>query len=388
MKSEQKSSFATLAIHAGQEPDPTTGAIMTPVYLTSTYVQSGPDQHKGFDYSRAAHPTRLALERNLAALEGAEYGLCFGSGMGATSTIILALSAGDHVVSCNDLYGGTYRVFRQVFERFGLTFSFVDATKPNDVAAAITKQTKLIWLETPSNPLLSITDIREVCRIARGKGVDVVVDNTFASPALQRPLELGATMVMHSTTKYLGGHSDVIGGAVLTSDKPWYERLKFLQKSVGAIPGPLDCFLLLRGTKTLPIRMERHCENAMTIAEKLSSHPKVEKVFYPGLKNHPGHQVAKQQMKGFGGMVSFELKGGVDAAVRTMKSTKIFALAESLGGVESLINHPATMTHAAIPREQRIKAGLSDGLMRLSVGLEDAADLVADLEQAIGKSTP
>src|SRR5581483_1154743 len=336
--------FSTVAVHGGQEPDPSTGAIMPPVYLTSTYVQQGPAQHKGFDYSRATHPTRQALERNLAALEGAEYGLAFGSGMGATSTIMLALSAGDHVVSCNDLYGGTYRVFRQVFERFGMTFTFVDATDPKAVAAAITKKTKLVWLETPSNPLLRITDVSAVCRLAKAKGAQVVVDNTFASPALQRPLELGATLVMHSTTKYLGGHSDVIGGAVLTSDKDWHERLKFLQKSVGAIPGPLDCFLVLRGTKTLPLRMERHCANAMKVAEFLSRHPKVAKVFYPGLKDHPGHAVAKKQMSGFGGMVSFELKGGVDAAVRAMKSTRVFALAESLGGVESLINHPATMT--------------------------------------------
>ncbi len=378
--------LATLAVHAGQRPDPVTGAIMTPVYFTSTYVQDGPGKHKGFDYARTVHPTRLALEANLAALEGGRFGLCFSSGMAAISTVIEALDSGDHVVSCHDLYGGTYRVFTKVFQRFGLAFSFVDASDLSAVEAALTAKTKLLWVETPSNPMLKITDIRALCDLAHARGVQVCVDNTFASPALQRPLELGADVVVHSTTKYLGGHSDVIGGCVVTNDQAWFDKLKFLQNSVGAVPGPMDCFLLLRGTKTLPLRMERHCENAMTVAKHLLGHPEVARVHYPGLAHHPGHEIAKRQMRGFGGMISFELKGDLERAKRMISMTKVFSLAESLGGVESLIGHPPTMTHGSIPREERLKSGLVDGLIRLSVGIEDVEDLIDDLDQAINRS--
>ncbi len=386
---DQKTSgpgFATLAVHAGQAPDPTTGAIMTPVYLTSTYVQEWPEKHKGYDYARTVHPTRLALEKNLAALEGAAFGLCFSSGMAATSTVIEALNPGDHVLCSNDLYGGTYRVFTKVFARFGVTFSFVDATDLKAVEAGFTPKTKLVWLESPSNPLLRISDIRAIAKLAHDKKAKVCVDNTFASPALQRPLSLGADVVVHSTTKYLGGHSDVIGGAILTSDEALYKEFKFLQNAVGAVPGPLDCFLLLRGTKTLPLRMRAHGENAGVVAKHLLSHPEVAKVHYPGLPTHPGHELAKSQMCGFGGMISFELKGDLERAKRMISSCRIFSLAESLGGVESLIGHPASMTHGSIPREERLKAGLSDGLIRLSVGIEDAADLTADLDRAITAS--
>jgi cystathionine beta-lyase/cystathionine gamma-synthase len=382
-KNPDELGFATRAVHAGQAPDPTTGAIMTPVYLTSTYVQEWPDRHKGFDYSRADHPTRAALEKNLASLECAKFGLCFASGVAATSTVIEALSSGDHVLCGNDLYGGTYRVFTKVFARFGMTFSFVDTTDLAAVEAAFTPKTKVVWIETPSNPLLRICDIRAIAKLAHAKGAKLVVDNTFASPALQRPLALGADVVVHSTTKYLGGHSDVIGGAILTSDTALHAEYKFLQKSVGAVPGPLDCFLLLRGTKTLPLRMERHNTNGMIVAKHLLAHPEVAKVHYPGLPTHPGHELAKGQMCGFGGMISFELKGDLERAKRMISSCKIFSLAESLGGVESLISHPASMTHGSIPREERLKAGLVDGLIRLSVGVEDAADLTADLDSAI-----
>ena len=382
----EKARFSTLAVHAGQKADPTTGAIMTPVYFTSTYVQEAPGKHKGFDYSRTVHPTRQALEANLAALEGARFGLCFSSGMAATSTVIEALSAGDHVVSCNDLYGGTYRVFTKVFTRFGLEFDFVDASDLSAVEKAIKKNTKLIWIETPSNPMLKLTDIRRVCELAHAKGVKVAVDNTFATPALQRPLSLGADLVVHSTTKYLGGHSDVVGGCVVTDDAELHEKLKFLHNAVGAIPGPMDCFLLLRGTKTLPIRMERHCRNAGELAKHLLAHPEVARVHYPGLPNHPGHEIAKAQMCGFGGMISFELKGDLERAKRMISSCKVFSLAESLGGVESLLGHPSSMTHGSIPREERLKAGLVDGLIRLSVGIEDVEDLNEDLDQAITRS--
>ncbi|MFI5347892.1 MAG: cystathionine gamma-synthase [Elusimicrobiota bacterium] len=378
--------FATRAVHAGQSPDPATGAIMTPVYLTSTYVQEWPDKHKGYDYARTVHPTRQALEKNLASLEGAKYGLCFASGMAATSTVAEALSSGDHVLCSNDLYGGTYRVFTKVFSRFGMTFSFVDATDLTALEAAFTPKTKLVWIETPSNPLLKISDIRAIAKMAHAKGAKLVVDNTFASPALQRPLSLGADVVVHSTTKYLGGHSDVVGGAILTSDDVLYKEYKFLQNAVGAVPGPLDCFLLLRGTKTLPLRVERHCVNAMKVAKHLLSHPEVATVHYPGLANHAGHELARSQMSGFGGMISFELKGDMERAKRMISSCAIFSLAESLGGVESLIGHPASMTHGSIPREERLKAGLTDGLIRLSVGIEDADDLIADLDSAIVKS--
>ena len=382
-KNPDQLGFATRAVHAGQAPDPATGAIMTPVYLTSTFVQEWPDKHKGFDYARTVHPTRQALENNLASLEGAKFGLCFSSGMAATSTVIEALNPGDHVLCSNDLYGGTYRVFTKVFARFGMTFSFVDAADLAAVEAAFTPKTKLVWLESPSNPLLKISDLRGIAKLAHAKGAKLVVDNTFASPALQRPLALGADVVVHSTTKYLGGHSDVIGGAILTSDETLYKEYKFLQNAVGAIPGPLDCFLLLRGTKTLPLRMERHCSNAMIVAKHLLGHPEIAKVHYPGLPTHAGHELAKAQMCGFGGMISFEIKGDLERAKRMISSCKVFSLAESLGGVESLIGHPASMTHGSIPREERLKAGLVDGLIRLSVGIEDAADLTADLDSAL-----
>ncbi len=378
--------FSTRAVHAGQSPDPATGAIMTPVYLTSTYVQEAPEKHKGFDYARTVHPTREALQKNLASLEGAAFGLCFASGMAATSTVIEALSSGDHVVCGNDLYGGTYRVFTKVFARFGVTFTFVDTTDLNAVESAFIDKTKLVWIETPSNPLLKITDIRAVAKLARAKKAKLVVDNTFASPALQRPLALGADVVVHSTTKYLGGHSDVVGGAILTCDEALHKEYKFLQNAVGAVPGPLDCFLLLRGTKTLALRIERHCANAMIVAKHLLAHPEVAAVHYPGLPTHSGHETAKGQMSGFGGMISFELKGDMERAKRMISSCEIFALAESLGGVESLIGHPASMTHGSIPREERLKAGLTDGLIRLSVGIEDAADLTADLDRALVRS--
>jgi cystathionine gamma-lyase len=378
--------FATRAVHAGQSPDPATGAIMTPVYLTSTYVQEWPDRHKGYDYSRTVHPTRRALEANLAALEGAEFGLCFASGMAAASTVIETLSSGDHVLCGNDLYGGTYRAFTKVFARFGLKFSFVDMSDLAAVEAAFAPETRMVWVETPSNPLLKIADLRALSKLAHAKKAKLIVDNTFASPALQNPLSLGADAVVHSTTKYLGGHSDVIGGAVLTGDKALHEACKFVQNSLGAVPGPLDCFLVLRGTKTLALRMERHCANAAAVAKHLLAHPEVAKVHYPGLPAHPGHAVAKGQMRGFGGMISFELKGDLERAKRMISSCSVFSLAESLGGVESLIGHPASMTHGAIPREERLKAGLTDGLIRLSVGIEDEADLIADLDAAITKS--
>ena len=386
MSDDKDLGFSTRAIHAGQSPDPVTGAIMTPVYLTSTYVQEWPEKHKGYDYARTVHPTREALQKNLASLEGAAFGLCFASGMAATSTVIEALSSGDHVVCGNDLYGGTYRVFTKVFARFGVAFSFVDTTDLKAVESAFTPRTKLVWIETPSNPLLQITDIRALAKLAHAKNSKLVVDNTFASPALQRPLSLGADVVVHSTTKYLGGHSDVVGGAILLNDEALHKEYKFLQNSVGAVPGPLDCFLLLRGTKTLPLRIERHCENAMKTAKHLLAHPEVTRVYYPGLPTHAGHETAKGQMSGFGGMISFELKGDIERAKRMISSCDIFALAESLGGVESLIGHPASMTHGSIPREERLKAGLSDGLIRLSVGVEDAADLIFDLDRAITRS--
>lgn len=386
MSDDKDLGFSTRAVHAGQSPDPTTGAIMTPVYLTSTYVQEYPEKHKGYDYARTVHPTRDALQKNLASLEGAAFGLCFASGMAAISTIIEALSSGDHVVCGNDLYGGTYRVFTKVFARFGVEFTFVDTTDIKAVEAAFTPKTKLVWIETPSNPLLKITDIRSISKLAHAMKAKVVVDNTFASPALQLPLALGADVVVHSTTKYLGGHSDVVGGAILTSDEALHKEYKFLQNAVGAVPGPLDCFLLLRSTKTLALRIERHCQNAMIVAKHLLAHPEVAKVHYPGLPTHPGYELAKAQMSGFGGMISIELKGDMERAKRMISSCRIFALAESLGGVESLIGHPASMTHGSIPREERLKAGLSDGLVRLSVGIEDVADLTADLDHALTKS--
>ena len=378
--------FSTRAIHAGQSPDPATGAIMTPVYLTSTYVQQAPGIHKGYDYSRSGNPTRDALEKNLAALENAEFGLCFSSGLGAENTVLNLLKSGDHVLACRDLYGGSYRLFTQVWEKFGVTFSFVNAFDISEIEKGLRKETRLLWLETPSNPQLTITDIQSAAEIAHQHGVTVVVDNTFATPCLQQPLDLGADIVIHSTTKYLGGHSDVLGGALLTRDQDLYEQLKFYQNSVGSVPGPLDCFLVLRGTKTLDVRMERHCRNGAAVARFLNDHKEVKSVRYPGLPNDPGYSIAKKQMSGFGGMVSLELQGGMERNMRFTTKTKVFSLAESLGGVESLLGHPISMTHAAIPKEERQKGGLPDALVRLSVGIEDEADLIEDLDRAIMES--
>jgi len=375
--------FATKAVHAGQTPDPATGAIMTPVYMTSTYVQESPGVHKGYDYSRTTNPTRVALEGNLAGLEGGKHGLCFSSGMGAANTALDLLSAGDHVVAGNDLYGGTYRIMRRVFERFGVEFSFVDTTHLARVTEAWRPTTRMLWIETPSNPLLRITDIAHCAKIARSHGALTLVDNTFATPFLQRPLEHGADIVLHSVTKYLGGHSDVVGGALIVNDDSLHERLRFLQNSVGSVPGPMDCFLVLRGTKTLHLRMERHCANAARIASWLEAHAAVTKVFYPGLRSHPQHDLASRQMSAAGGMVSFEVRGGLEASRKVAERVRLFALAESLGGVESLLDSPAIMTHASIPAAERHAAGLADGLLRLSVGVEDADDLIADLEQAL-----
>ena len=378
--------FATQAIHAGLEPDPATGAIMTPVYLTSTYVQAAPGQHLGYDYSRSSHPTRAALERNLAALEQGRFGLAYASGLAAETTVLQLLKPGDHVVCCQDLYGGTYRLMTRVFQRFNIGTTFVDATRVEKIREAMTPETRLVWLESPSNPQLRVCDIAAIATLAREKGVRVAVDNTFATPFLQRPLELGADIVVHSTTKYLGGHSDVIGGALIVNDGALYEELKFLQNAVGAVPGPLDCFLVLRGIKTLALRMRQHCENAMRLAQFLAVHPEVERVYYPGLPDSPDHALARKQMSAFGGMISAELRGGAERNLRFVSKTKLFALAESLGGVESLVGYPLAMTHAAIPVEQRRKAGLPEALVRFSVGLEDIDDLIEDVERAIGAS--
>lgn len=376
--------FGTLAIHAGQEPDPAYGAIMTPIYQTSTYVQSAPGEHKGHEYSRVSNPTRTALEKNLAALEMARHGVCFASGVAGIDAIMKSLRPGDHVVATNDLYGGTFRLFNQVFAPFGIEFSYVDMTDIDAVEAVLRPSTRMIWVETPTNPLLRIIDIAAVCDLAADRDIDVAVDNTFASPYLQQPLSLGADLVMHSTTKYLGGHSDVVGGVVCTNSDEWNEKLRFQIKCTGAAPAPLDAFLTLRGTKTLHVRMQRHCENARRIASYLAEHPKVGKVHYPGLSSDPGHAIARRQMKDFGGMVSFALKNdSMDKAVHVLTSTRVFALAESLGGVESLIEHPATMTHASIPAEDRQKAGLYDSLIRLSVGIEEIDDLIVDLDEAL-----
>ncbi|OHB75966.1 MAG: cystathionine gamma-synthase [Planctomycetes bacterium RBG_16_59_8] len=378
--------FATKAIHAGQSPDPTTGAIMTPIYQTSTYVQESPGKHKGYDYARTNNPTRAALEANLAALEEGKYGVAFGSGCAAANTVMNLLKSGDHVVSCRDLYGGSYRLFTKVYEKYGIGFTFVNAHRLEEVAPAIRPETKLLWIETPSNPQLTIVDIKAVSEIAHAKGVKVAVDNTFASPFLQQPLTLGADIVVHSTTKYLGGHSDSVGGVAITNDAEIHRELKFYQNSVGAVPGPMDCFLILRGTKTLPVRMERHCANAAKVARFLAGHPEVGVVNYPGLESHPGHAIARKQMRDFGGMVSLELKGGTERNIRFAGSTEVFSLAESLGGVESLIGHPITMTHGSIPPEERKRSGLPDALVRLSVGIEDIDDLIEDLDRAIAKS--
>lgn len=377
--------LATKIIHAGAEPDPSTGAIMTPIFQTSTYVQSAPGQHKGYEYARSQNPTRKALEEAYAILENGQYGLAFSSGVAATDAVIKLMNPGDEVIAASDMYGGTYRLFTKIFEKFGIRFIYVDTSNTDNIKAAVTASTKLIWLETPTNPLMNITDIAAVSIIAKAAGALLCVDNTFASPYLQNPMDLGADIVMHSATKYLGGHSDVIQGCLVMNDKELREKLYLIQKSCGAVPGPMDCFLVLRGIKTLHVRMKQHCENGEQVAKWLRKHPKVLKVYWPGFEDSAGYAVAKKQMRGFGGMISFTLKDeSVEAATKVLSSTKVFSLAESLGGVESLINHPASMTHASIPREERIKNGLSDGLIRLSVGIEDAGDLIKDLEQAIG----
>jgi len=375
----------TKFIHAGAEPDPTTGAIMTPIYQTSTYVQAGPAQHKGYEYARSQNPTRAALETALAVIENGKFGLAFSSGVAATDAVIKLLAPGDEVICANDMYGGTYRLFTKVFEKFDIKFKYVDTTHAENVSAALTEKSKLIWIETPTNPLMNITDIAAIAVISKKAGTILCVDNTFASPYLQNPLDLGADIVMHSSTKYLGGHSDVIQGALIMNDQSLKDQLYFIQKSCGAVPGPFDCFLVLRGIKTLHVRMKAHCENGIVIAHYLRNHPKVDKVFWCGFEDHHNYEIAKKQMKDFGGMLSFTLKDdSVEAATKVLTSTKVFSLAESLGGVESLINHPASMTHASIPREERIKNGLADGLIRLSIGIEDAEDLVEDLKNAIG----
>lgn len=379
-----KHGFGTRAVHAGQVPDPSTGAIMPPIFQTSTYVQRAPNDHQGYEYARVSNPTRTALEGNLASLEDASYGIAFASGVASIDAILKTMRPGDHIVSSNDLYGGTFRLFTQVFEPFGLRFTFVDMTDLDALDAAMTPHTKLLWVETPTNPLLRVIDLERVVALAKGYGADVAVDNTFATPYLQQPLAFGADLVSHSTTKYIGGHSDVIGGAICTNSEAWNDKLRFQIKSAGAVPGPMDCFLTLRGTKTLHLRMERHCENARQVAHFLHDHPKVGHVRYPGFSWDPGHAVAKQQMRDFGGMVSFSLRDDtVENAMRVLSGTEVFSLAESLGGVESLIGHPASMTHASIPHEERVKAGLSDSLIRLSVGVEDSDDLLRDLDRAL-----
>ena len=377
--------LATKFIHAGVVPDPSTGAIMTPIYQTSTYVQSAPGQHKGYEYARSQNPTRKALEDALAAIENGKFGLSFSSGVAATDAVIKLLSPGDEVIAANDMYGGTYRLFSKVFAKFGIKFHYVDMGTADNIRQYINANTKLIWTETPTNPLMNITDIAALSGIAKEHKILLVVDNTFATPYLQNPLDLGADIVMHSATKYLGGHSDVIHGCLMLNDASLREQLFFIQKSCGAVPGPQDCFLILRGIKTLHVRMQRHCENGEKVAHFLRNHPKVERVYWCGFEDHHNYDIAKKQMRGFGGMMSFTLKDeSAENTTRVLSSTKVFALAESLGGVESLINHPASMTHASIPRDERIKNGLSDSLIRLSVGIEDVEDLIEDLNQAIG----
>ncbi len=377
--------FGTKAVHAGVEPDPTTGAIMTPIYQTSTYVQAAPGDHKGYEYSRTGNPTRNALENAIAQLEGGQYGACFGSGMAAIDCVIKMLKPGDEVISTNDLYGGTYRLFTKIYEGFGVKFHFVPMGDLESVKSKVNANTRLIWVETPTNPMMNIIDIEAMSKIAKSAGALLAVDNTFATPALQQPLSLGADIVMHSVTKYLGGHSDVVMGALVVKDKALSERMYFIQNSSGAVCGPMDSFLVLRGLKTLSIRMKQHCINGKEIAHFLKSHPKVDKVYWPGFESHPNHEVAKHQMSGFGGMVSFTLKENtIAAATKVLSNTHLFALAESLGGVESLIGHPASMTHASIPKEEREKTGVVDSLIRLSIGIEDAEDLIADLKIALG----
>lgn len=376
--------FATKAIHAGQEPDPATGAIMTPIYQTSTYVQEAPGKHKGFEYARTQNPTRLALEKNLAAIESGNFGYCFGSGMAAIDAVAKLLLPGDEVIATNDLYGGSYRIFTKIFERYGIKFHFIDLSHADNVAQYITDKTRMIWAESPTNPMLSIIDIAAIKKQIGNRDIILTVDNTFATPYLQRPLEMGADIVVHSATKYLGGHSDVVLGAVICNDPSLAEQIKFIQNSCGAICGPHDAFLVLRGIKTLHVRMQRHCENAVKIAEFFSKHPKIANVYYPGLAIHPNHDIATRQMKMYGGMISITLKGDrMQDALTILTKTHLFSLAESLGGVESLIGHPASMTHASIPKEEREKSGVTDSLIRLSVGIEDVDDLILDLSQAL-----
>lgn len=377
--------FGTKAIHAGISPDPSTGAIMTPIFQTSTYVQEGIGKHKGYEYSRTKNPTRNALEQNIAALENGNFGLCFASGMAATDAVLRMLRPGDEVITCNDLYGGTYRIMTSVYADFGITTHYVDMSHPENILPFINENTKLVWAETPTNPLLNVIDLEGIAHITRKHKLLLCVDNTFATPYLQNPLDWGADIVMHSATKYLGGHSDVVMGALVMNEEYLYDKLAFIQNSCGAVPGPQDCFLMLRGIKTLHIRMDRHSQNGKAVAEYLKAHPKVEKVYWIGLPEHTNHKIAKKQMRDFGGMISFTLKGDdLAETIRVMESFKVFALGESLGGVESLCTHPATMTHGSIPREQRLKAGLKDTLIRLSVGIEDAEDLIEDIAQAIG----
>ena len=377
----------TKVLHAGIEPDPSTGAIMTPIFQTSTYVQAAPGEHKGYEYARTQNPTRDVLQKNLAALENMKFGLCFSTGMGAVDACVKLLQPGDEVVSTNDLYGGTYRLFTKIFEPYGIRFHFVDMTQPDEVEAVVNSNTKMIWAETPTNPLLRIIDIERMSQIAKKAGALLVVDNTFASPYLQNPANMGADIVMHSATKYINGHSDVVLGALCVNNEQLRDRLAFIQNSCGATPGPQDCFLVLRGIKTLHVRMQRHCENGKAVAHWLKNHPKVGEVHWPGFEDHAGHAVAKKQMRDFGGMISFTLKNdSLDSAMTFLKNTHLFSLAESLGGVESLVGHPATMTHASIPKAQREASGLKDSLIRLSVGIEHIDDLIEDLEKALAST--
>tara|TARA_B100000497_G_scaffold50102_1_gene57695 strand:+ start:1104 stop:2243 length:1140 start_codon:yes stop_codon:yes gene_type:complete len=376
--------FGTKAIHAGLQPDSSTGAIMTPIYQTSTYIQDGIGNHKGFEYSRTGNPTRNALESNLAAIENGKYGACFGSGLAAIDCVIKMLNPGDEVISTNDLYGGSYRIFKTIFEKYGIKFHFVDMLDIQNITDVVNERTKLIWVETPTNPMMNIIDIEAVSNIAKSNNAMLAVDNTFATPFLQNPLDLGADIVMHSVTKYLGGHSDIVMGALVCNDDKLAEEMYRIQNSSGAVTAPMDSFLVLRGIKTLHVRLQRHCENGEKIARWLVNHSKVDKVYWPGFESHTNHEVAKRQMRGFGGMISFTLKGNeIEDAKQIVKNTQLFALAESLGGVESLIGHPATMTHASIPREEREKSGVVDSLIRLSVGIEDADDLISDLDKAM-----
>ncbi len=376
--------FNTKVIHAGVHPDTATGAIMTPIYQTSTYVQEEIGVHKGFEYSRTGNPTRATLENNLAAIEGGKYGACFGSGLAAIDAVIKMLEPGDEVISTNDLYGGSYRIFTTIFEKYGINFHFVNMLDVNNIKDKINPKTKLIWVETPTNPMMNIIDVKSICNLTKGKDIMVGVDNTFATPYLQNPLDLGADIVMHSVTKYLGGHSDVVMGALVTSDDKIAEEIYRIQNSSGAVCGPMDSFLVLRGIKTLHLRMQRHCENGEKVAHFLENHPIVDTVYWPGLKSHPNHDIAVSQMKDFGGMISFTLVGDkLESAKKVVSKTELFTLAESLGGVESLIGHPSTMTHASIPREERIKSGVVDSLIRLSVGIEDITDLINDLDNAL-----